>query len=129
MGIFVSNKVLKLMIDKGIQIKGAKALILGVTFKENCPDVRNSKVIDIFNELTQFGLEVEVYDPFADSKEVEIKYGIKLVTFLDKYDAIILAVSHNQFIQIDIKELKKNPNSIVFDIKGVLDRQFVDSRL
>jgi UDP-N-acetyl-D-galactosamine dehydrogenase len=129
MGIFVSNKVLKLMIDKGIQIKGAKALILGVTFKENCPDVRNSKVIDIFNELTQFGLEVEVYDPFADSKEVETKYGIKLVTFLDKYDAIILAVSHNQFIQIDIKELKKNPNSIVFDIKGVLDRQFVDSRL
>ena len=129
MGIFVSNKVLKLMIDKGIQIKGAKALILGVTFKENCPDVRNSKVIDIFNELTQFGLEVEVYDPFADSKEVETKYGIKLVTFLEKYDAIILAVSHNQFIQIDIKELKKNPNSIVFDIKGVLDRQFVDSRL
>ena len=129
MGIFVSNKVLKLMIDKGIQIKGAKALILGVTFKENCPDVRNSKVIDIFNELTQFGLEVEVYDPFADSKEVETKYGIKLVTFLDKYDAIILAVAHNQFIQIDIKELKKNPNSIVFDIKGVLDRQFVDSRL
>lgn len=129
MGIFVSNKVLKLMIDKGIQIKGAKALILGVTFKENCPDVRNSKVIDIFNELTQFGLKVEVYDPFADSKEVETKYGIKLVTFLDKYDAIILAVSHNQFIQIDIKELKKNPNSIVFDIKGVLDRQLVDSRL
>lgn len=129
MGIFVSNKVLKLMIDKGIQIKGAKALILGVTFKENCPDIRNSKVIDIFNELTQFGLEVEVCDPFADSKEVETKYGIKLVTFLDKYDAIILAVSHNQFIQIDIKELKKNPNSIVFDIKGVLDRQFVDSRL
>ena len=70
-----------------------------------------------------------MYDPFADSKEVETKYGIKLVTFLDKYDAIILAVAHNQFIQIDIKELKKNPNSIVFDIKGVLDRQFVDSRL
>lgn len=129
MGIFVANKVIKLMIQKGLTIKGARALILGVTFKENCPDIRNSKVIDIYNELKQFGLEVDVYDPLADSNEVKNEYGITLSNSILKYEAIILAVSHKEFLKIDFKGIKADSNSIIFDIKSVLDRNLVDARL
>jgi len=129
MGLFVANKVVKLMIQKGIIIKGAKALVLGVTFKENCPDIRNSKVVDIYNELIQFGLDVHVYDPLADAKEVSHEYGISLVTTPIKYDAVILAVAHDEFIHINLSELKNSQNCVVFDIKAILDRNQIDGRL
>jgi len=129
MGIFVANKVVKLMIQKGITIKGARALILGVTFKENCPDIRNSKVVDIYNELKQFGLEIDVYDPHVHSEEVLDEYKIIMTNHLEKYEAIILAVSHDEFLALDIKSLKKFDYSIIFDIKSILDRSIVDGRL
>ncbi|MFN5427485.1 MAG: nucleotide sugar dehydrogenase, partial [Bacteroidota bacterium] len=115
MGLFVANKVVKLMIQKGNTIKGAKGLVLGVTFKENCPDIRNSKVVDIYNELIQFGLDVDVYDPHADAKEVSKEYGISLVTKPIKYDAVILAVAHDEFIHINLSEFKNSENCVVFD--------------
>jgi len=129
MGLFVANKVVKLMIQKGIIIKGAKALVLGVTFKENCTDIRNSKVVDIYNELIQFGLDVYVYDPHADAKEVSHEYGINLVSTPIKCDAVILAVAHDEFIHINLSELKNSENSVVFDIKAILDRNQIDGRL
>ena len=129
MGIFVANKVVKLLIQKGGIIRGGKALVLGVTFKENCPDIRNSKVIDIYTELTQFGLFVDVYDPYANSDDVYKEYQINLVTKLDKYDAIVLAVAHDEFLSLDFDKLKKNHKSVVYDIKSILDKSIIDSRL
>ena len=129
MGLFVANKVVKLMIHKGITIKGARALLLGVTFKENCPDIRNSKVLDVYNELFQFGLDVDVYDPHADSKELSSEYGISLVPNPTKYDAVILAVAHNEFVHINLRELKNSENCVVFEIKAILDRNQIDGRL
>lgn len=129
MGLFVANKVVKLMIQKGITIKGARALLLGVTFKENCPDIRNSKVVDVYNELIQFGLDVDVYDPHADAKELSHEYGISLVANPIKYDAVILAVAHDEFVHINLRELKNSENCVVFDIKAILDRNQVDGRL
>jgi UDP-N-acetyl-D-galactosamine dehydrogenase len=130
MGIFVANKVVKLMISKGHIIKGANVLILGVTFKDNCPDVRNTKVIDIFKELTQFELNVDVYDPWADPTEVKHEYNVNLIPMLygKKYDAIILAVAHDDFNNIDFHRIISN-NGIVFDTKSFLPRHLVDSRL
>jgi UDP-N-acetyl-D-galactosamine dehydrogenase len=129
MGIFVANKVVKLMIQKGITIKGAKALILGVTFKENCPDIRNSKVVDIYNELKQFGLEIDVFDPHVQEKEVLEEYGIIMTNKLSKYEAIILAVSHDEFLSLNIETLKKFDFTVIYDIKSILDRAIVDGRL
>jgi UDP-N-acetyl-D-galactosamine dehydrogenase len=130
MGMFVANKVVKLMIHNGIVIKGAKVLLLGITFKENCPDIRNSKVIDIYNELSQFGLKVEVADPQADKIEVKNAYNINLVENIkNKYDAIILAVSHFEFLALDIKALCNSNETIVYDIKSFLNRNLVNSRL
>ncbi len=130
MGMFVANKVVKLMIGKGHVIKGANALILGITFKENCPDVRNTRVIDIYAELIQFGINVDVYDPWADELEVFEEYDLKLLQSLSnvKYDAIILAVSHTNFLKLDIKGLQKN-NCVVYDTKSFLDRSLTDGRL
>jgi UDP-N-acetyl-D-galactosamine dehydrogenase len=129
MGVFVANKVIKLMIKKGIFIKGAKALVLGVSFKENCPDIRNSKVVDIYRELTQFGLSVDVYDSHVNEEEVFQEYGIKLCQQLDCYDSIILAVSHHEFLALDYNKLKRNNESVIFDIKSFLDRRLSDARL
>ncbi|MEC5147439.1 nucleotide sugar dehydrogenase [Chitinophaga sp. 212800010-3] len=130
MGMFVANKVVKLMIKKGHKIDGAKALILGVTFKENCPDIRNSRVVDIYKELCQFGIKTYVYDMHADPIEVKHEYGIELTGKLnDKYDAIILAVAHNEFLKMDFNLLRNDHNTIVFDTKSVLDRDIVDGRL
>jgi UDP-N-acetyl-D-galactosamine dehydrogenase len=129
MGMFIANKVVKLMIQKGTNIKGAKALLLGVTFKENCPDIRNSKVVDIYNELVQFGLEVDVFDPHADSVQVQSEYNIPLIQSPAKYDAIILTVAHKEFLQLDLDSLKKGNHTIVFDSKAALDREGVDARL
>ena len=129
MGYFIANKVIKLMIQKNLNITNAKVLILGITFKENCTDIRNSKVVDIYNELKDFGLLVEVYDPNANSKEVEHEYGITLTDKLNKYSAIILAVSHKEFLTLNLTKLKISSKSVIYDIKSVLDRKLVDGRL
>lgn len=130
MGMFVANKVLKLMIGKGHVIKGANALILGITFKENCPDVRNTKVVDIYNELIQFGINVDVYDPWADANEVKHEYGIQILMKLTekKYESVIVAVAHDEFLEIDFKDLQAN-NTVIFDTKACIDRNKVDGRL
>jgi UDP-N-acetyl-D-galactosamine dehydrogenase len=130
MGMFVANKVVKLLINKEHKVNASRALILGVTFKENCPDIRNSKVIDIYNELLQYGINIDVYDPHADKNEVEEVYKIRLIDKIDqKYDAIILAVSHNDFLKIDYKNIIRSFSSVIFDTKSFLDRNIVDSRL
>lgn len=130
MGMFVANKVVKLMINKEQKVNASKALILGVTFKEDCPDIRNSKVIDIYNELLQYGMKVEVYDPHADHHEVSEEYKINLIEEVgSEYDAVILAVSHKEFLNIDYKKIIKNKNSVIFDTKSFLNRNLVDARL
>lgn len=131
MGPFVADKVVKLMIQKDHKIKGSKALIMGVTFKENCPDVRNTRVVDIFHELVSFGLDVEIYDPWADASEVKHEYGLDIINKLDEtivYDAVIVAVAHNEFLKFDYKKIKRN-NGVIFDTKACLDRALVDARL
>jgi len=129
MGLFVANKVVKLMNKKGIAVRNAKALILGITFKENCPDIRNSKVPDIYEELKSFGMQVDVYDPYAQKQEVKHEYNIELSTKLGSYEAIILAVSHEEFLELDVMSLKKESASVIYDIKAILDPKIVDSRL
>ena len=130
MGSFIANKVVKLLIQKGTSIKNTKALILGFTFKENCPDFRNTKVIDIYRGLRDFNIEVEVYDPWVNIKDVEDEYGITLIKKLPdtNYEIIILAVAHDEFIKLDYPSMKKE-RGILYDIKSVVDRQFVDARL
>ena len=130
MSTFVANKLIKMLIKAGKQIMGSKILILGVTFKENCPDIRNSKVADVFSELKEFGLEIDTYDYEADTAEVKEKYGIDLIDEIkEKYDGILLAVSHDKFSFLDIESLKKDPKSVVYDLKGFFPRNQVDSRL
>ncbi len=130
MGMFIANKVIKLMIKKGHKIDGARALILGITFKENCPDIRNSRVIDIYKELIQFGLVVDIYDPHAQKEKVEEEYGVALQEELNqKYDTIILAVAHEEFKHLDYKMLKYGQKAVIFDTKSFLDRSLVDARL
>lgn len=129
MGLFVANKLVKLLIQKGKKIGGAKTLMLGITFKENCPDIRNSRVVDIYRELSDFGMEVDVYDPWANKAEVKKEHGIDLVAELGaKYDAIVLTVAHQEFLNLPYASLKAE-NGIIFDIKSVLDRTLVDARL
>jgi len=130
MGSFVSSKAIKLMIKKGIQIASSKALILGLTFKENCPDIRNSKVIDIYKELVQFGLTIDVYDPVVDPSLVKQEYGIDCIDsiYTNQYDLVIIAVTHTQFFTLDYKKLTKN-KSVIFDLKGILDKNQTDARL
>ncbi|MGK0420370.1 MAG: UDP-N-acetyl-D-galactosamine dehydrogenase [Polaribacter sp.] len=130
MSTFVANKMIKMLIKAGKQILGSKILILGVTFKENCPDIRNSKVADVHNELKEFGLKVDAYDYEADPAEVKEEYGIHLIDDItEKYDGILLAVSHDKFSTINIESLKKDSKCIVYDLKGFLPRDQVDSRL
>ena len=129
MGIFVANKLVKLMIQKGKKIGGARTLMLGITFKENCPDIRNSRVVDIYKELIDFGMEVDVYDPWANAEEVEKEHGISLVETLgEDYDAIVLTVAHGEFLGLPFDKLKAK-DGIIFDIKSVLDKALVDARL
>ena len=133
MGSFIANKVVKLMINKGLLIKDAKTLILGITFKENCPDTRNTKVVDIYSELKDFGCNVTVYDPWANPEEISHEYGITSTQSEETiqnetYDAIILAVAHDEFKSLNL-ELLKTPKGVIYDCKGVLDPKFVDARL
>ena len=131
MGIFVANKVIKLLIQHDHKIAGAKVLILGIAFKENCPDIRNTKVIDIYKELQEFGINAAIFDPVADAQEVLEEYGIRVLNSFDQdvyYNAIILAVAHNGFLKIDFKKIRQN-KTIIFDTKACLDRGLVDARL
>ncbi|MCO4293677.1 nucleotide sugar dehydrogenase [Solitalea sp. MAHUQ-68] len=131
MGMFVANRVIKLMIKKGHKIDGSKALILGFTFKENCPDTRNTRVIDIYHELSQFGVKVDIYDPWANEVEVKHEYGIDIHSTLDEtaaYDSIIVAVAHKEFEQFDFNKFKRN-DAVIFDTKAFIDRELVDGRL
>ena len=130
MGIFIANKVVKLILAKGDKVKGEKVLILGFAFKENCPDIRNTRVIDIYKELTQFGLDLDIYDPWANQEEVYKEYGIKLEQELKlkDYKAVIVAVAHNEFLEIDYQAYKDR-GAVIFDIKSFIDRKFADARL
>ena len=130
MSNFVANKMIKMLIKAGKQIMGSKILILGVTFKENCPDIRNSKVFDVYHELKEFGLEVDAYDYEASSNEVKEEYGIPLIQEIqEQYDGVLLAVAHDKFASLDIQSLKKDKESVVFDLKGFLPRSLVNARL
>ena len=133
MGKYVANEVVKLMIHKGHKIKNSKVLILGITFKENCPDIRNSRVIDLVDELKDFGCKTDIFDPWADKQEVKEEYNINLTTKISQeqlieYDAIVLAVSHNQFKKIDFNKIDKQ-KTVIFDIKSFLNKEIVDQRL
>lgn len=130
MGLFVANKVVKMLINKGHKVSGAKALILGITFKENCPDIRNTKVVDIYRELSQFGIEVSVYDPWANAEDVKREYDISLINKPNgPYDAIVLAVAHNEYHQLNLNSLMVENRTVIFDTKSFLPRNIVDGRL
>ena len=130
MGDYVANQVIKLMNKKGVLVKDSNILLLGITFKENCPDIRNTKVVDIYSTLLEYTKNISVYDPWANAEKVYGEYGIRMIDNVNekKYDAIILAVGHNEFKTIDIKALG-NDISVVFDVKCFLDRAIVDGRL
>ncbi len=133
MGKYIAAEIVKLMIKKDCKVKGAKVLQLGITFKENCPDIRNSHAVDVVTGLQEFGCKVDIYDPWAEASEVKHEYGLESVKELsaianEKYDAIVLAVSHNEFKNLDICQFKM-AHTVVFDIKGILPKETVDGRL
>ena len=132
MGGYVAQETVKMMIKKGARIKGAKALVLGITFKENCPDIRNSRVIDIIKEFETYDVDVDVYDPWASAEEVKHEYSLDLISsyqdLTGDYDAIVLAVSHNEFLKLDLKKLKSDIG-VIFDVKSLLPCDQVDARL
>ncbi|MGJ5642224.1 nucleotide sugar dehydrogenase [Formosa sp. S-31] len=132
MGAYVATETVKLMIKKGATIKGSNVLVLGITFKENCPDIRNSRVIDIIEELKTYHVNVDVFDPWASEEEVQHEYGLGLLTDKEQlksnYDAVILSVSHNEFLDLDIQKLKSE-NGVIFDVKSLLPKETVDARL
>lgn len=133
MGRYIAERLIKLMTKKRIHIVGAKILILGLTFKENCPDLRNTRVIDIYQELSDYNAQIDIYDPWADSEEAHEHYGVHLSKTLQagQYDAIIVAVGHRQFKEMPVKELHalcKNDH-VIFDVKHVFPKEAVDARL
>lgn len=129
MGQYVSSEVIKLMVKHDIHIKGAKVLVLGVTFKENCPDVRNTRAVDVIRQLNDFGTEVTVYDPWANPAEVMHEYNLETTIDLpkEKYDAVVLTVAHKEFLDIDLKSML-SPNGVLYDVKGIL-KEKVHGRL
>lgn len=129
MGEYVASQVVKLMIKKGISVNGARLLMMGITFKENCPDVRNTKIVDVIHSLKEYGITVTVYDCWADADEVKHEYGIEMETTLptEKFDAVVLGVSHKEFLAVDFKALQAE-NSILYDVKGILTGE-VDGKL
>lgn len=133
MGAYVANQVIRCMNKKGVRVKDAHILILGVTFKENCPDIRNTKVADIYNTLIEYTHNIVVYDPWANGMNVYREYGINIVQNMDlvvsaKYDAVILAVAHDEFVSLDIPSFL-NSNGVIYDIKGILPKEMIDARL
>ncbi|MEN1785924.1 MAG: nucleotide sugar dehydrogenase [Bacteroidota bacterium] len=129
MGKYVASEIVKLMIQKDIKVKGSKILVLGITFKENCPDVRNTKTVDVINNLKQYGAEVDIYDPWVSLEEVKQEYGLKSSNIIldEKYDSIVLAVAHKEFLDIDWNSHLKD-YGVLYDVKGVLRSRF-DGRL
>ncbi|MBR1795285.1 MAG: nucleotide sugar dehydrogenase [Bacteroidales bacterium] len=130
MGAYVANQTIKCMNKKGVLVKGAKILILGITFKENCPDIRNTKVVDIYHTLEEYTRRITVYDPWAHPDQVMHEYGVEVTATLpeDRYDAVILAVAHKEFLGLDVRSLVKE-GGVIYDVKGVLPRDLVDARL
>lgn len=130
MGAYVADQTIKLMVKKGIQVLNSNILILGFTFKENCPDCRNTKVADIVKALNEYNLNIDIYDPWASPAIAKHEYNIDITNEIptDKYDAIILAVSHKEFAELDVKNFGKE-NYVIFDVKGFLDKEMVDGRL
>lgn len=133
MGAYVANQTIKCMNKKGVMVKDAKILILGITFKENCPDIRNTKVVDIYHTLAEYTENITIFDPWADPVRVREEYGITLSSQLSVlnshlYDAVVLAVAHKEFADLDVKSLVKD-GGVIYDVKGILDRSIVDGRL
>ena len=131
MGAYVANQTIKCMNKKGVMVKDAQILILGITFKENCPDIRNTKVVDIYHTFAEYTKNITIYDPWADKEHVKHEYGVNVVNRLPegvKYDACILAVAHKAFLEMDVKSLVK-ANGVIYDVKGILDRSIIDGRL
>jgi UDP-N-acetyl-D-galactosamine dehydrogenase len=131
MGAYIAHEVIKLMVKKDIPVKNAKVLMLGVTFKENCPDVRNTKVVDILNTLKEYQINIIIYDPWAEPAEVKHEYGwdsVKLLTGIKDCDAVILGVAHNEFKDLNLASLCKQ-NKVIYDVKGALPKDAVDARL
>jgi UDP-N-acetyl-D-galactosamine dehydrogenase len=134
MGLFVAAEIVRLMVRRGMNLPESRILIMGLTFKENCPDVRNTRVVDVVRELQEFDATVEIYDPWADPGVVRAEYGLDVMTecpAAGRYDGIVLAVAHQQFIEMspaDLHALGK-PDHIVYDIKSVLPIDQVDARL
>jgi UDP-N-acetyl-D-galactosamine dehydrogenase len=130
MGQHVATEVIKMMVKKEIPVKGSRILMMGITFKENCPDIRNTRAIDIYHELKTYHLDVEVYDPWANPQEVWHEYQISssLQKPEEKFDAVILAVAHKQFEGEDIRDLCKS-NAVIYDVKAILPKEWVDARL
>lgn len=132
MGAYVAEQTVKCMNKKGVMVKGAKILLLGITFKENCPDIRNTKVVDIYTSLTEYTNNITVFDPWANPALLKHEYNIDVTNTLptnEKYDAIILAVSHKEFVDLDVTALKSSENSVIYDVKGLLPRNIIDGRL
>ena len=129
MSSFVANKLNRLMLKNGYENNKTTILLLGVTFKENCPDIRNSKVFDIYHQLVEMGYQVAAFDPFANAKEVFEKHKIKLTTSIDKYDGILLTVAHDFFKSLDYEKIKSSPQAVLFDTKSILDKKIVTARL
>ena len=133
MGEYVVSRLVKLMLQKRIHVQQSNILIMGLTFKENCPDIRNTRVVDIVKELKTYGVNVHIYDPWVNVKEVEAEYGIKPITTLEenKFDAIVLAVAHDQFKQMDIKQIRSlgKPDSVIYDLKYLFPAGLTDERL
>lgn len=134
MGDYVANQVIKLMNKKGVLVKDANILLLGVTFKENCPDIRNTKVVDIYSTLNEYTNNIVVFDPWVNSSSVEHEYGIKLYeqvieTLIGKFDAVVLCVSHQLFESLDMRAFLRTEKGIVYDVKGILSKDQIDGRL
>ncbi|TCK67813.1 UDP-N-acetyl-D-galactosamine dehydrogenase [Winogradskyella wandonensis] len=129
MGDYIATEILKFMVKKDITVKNAKVLMLGITFKENCPDIRNTKAIDVYKSLGQYGMQIEVYDPWANFEEVKAEYEIQMIPELGaNYDAIIHVVAHKEFKDIDFNRLKSN-KGVIYDVKGALSKNIIDKRL
>ena len=129
MSSFVSEKIIKLLVKNNFKVQGAKVLLLGVTFKENCPDIRNSQAFEIYTALKKIGVEVFAFDPFANAQEVLDNHQINLVTSLETYDAIVLTVAHDFFKSLNYTSLKSSANSVIYDTKAILDKSIVTARL
>jgi UDP-N-acetyl-D-galactosamine dehydrogenase len=131
MGSYVATEVVKLMVKAGRPVKNTKALMLGITFKENCPDIRNTRATDIYHELRDYNIDVDIYDPWASAAEVMHEYGLEIIDEIkdfNQYSSVIVAVAHDQFKHLDYAKFKKN-GAIIFDVKCILPKELVDARL